>query len=217
MSVRRAILPIVRRGDLGPWPCAWHHFTWRPVSPQTRVPLGDPYCRIHTSLTVADVHDLARTHGPMVALEAWQDGRCALCGGEVPLRWTVADHSHDTGWVRGLLCMSCNTLQSHGPRNARYPDQGLALDRYLVHPPTLLLGLHIQYRDIRARWRRACAVRHQTELDHMRAELEAQEALCAARRRVAASERPTARPEGRRRVGDTAGVESAPAVRETSD
>jgi len=64
---------------------------------------------------VADARDLAEAAGPMVALEAWQEGRCALCGGEVPLRWMVADHCHDLGWVRGLLCMGCNALEAHGP------------------------------------------------------------------------------------------------------
>jgi hypothetical protein len=182
VSVGHDIVQIVRRGDLGPWPGAWHHFM-QPVPPGRRIPLGDPYCHIHehTSLTVADVRDLARTHGPMVALEAWQDGRCALCGGEVPLQWIVAAHCHDTELVRGLLCMSCNTLQSHGSHRARDLDQGLALDRYLDHPPTLLLGLRIQYRDVRAHWRRACAARHQAELDRLRAKFHVRDARRVAR------------------------------------
>lgn len=39
----------------------------------------------------------------------------------------VADHCHDAGWVRGLLCMGCNALEAHGPRRARNLQQGKAL------------------------------------------------------------------------------------------
>lgn len=102
-------------------------------------------------MTVADVLDLARTVGPMVALEGWQDGRCALCGGEVPLRWAVADHCHTTCWVRGLLRMSCNALEAHGGR-ARDPHHGQALLRYLDHSAAALLGLRVKYSDAR-RWK----------------------------------------------------------------
>jgi hypothetical protein len=39
-----------------------------------------------------------------------QSGRCALCGrhqSEFKRRLSV-DHDHETGQVRGLLCLSCN-------------------------------------------------------------------------------------------------------------
>lgn len=36
---------------------------------------------------------------------AAQDGRCAICGDEKKL---VIDHNHETGQVRGMLCLRCN-------------------------------------------------------------------------------------------------------------
>ena len=137
--------------------------------------------------SIADVRALAVSSGPMVALEAWQEGRCALCGGEVPLRWMVADHCHDTGWVRGLLCMGCNALEAHGPRRARDLQQGTALAGYLHLPPASILGLRVRYRDIGG-WKRACEARYQAEVDARLADLAAQEARIAAR--VAVGARP---------------------------
>lgn len=37
-----------------------------------------------------------------------QHGRCAICGKQ-PTRWYV-DHCHETGTVRALLCLKCNTM-----------------------------------------------------------------------------------------------------------
>lgn len=35
-----------------------------------------------------------------------QHGGCAVCGGTTKL---AVDHDHDTGQVRGILCITCNT------------------------------------------------------------------------------------------------------------
>lgn len=54
---------------------------------------------------------LVRTYG--ITIFQWdelfekQGGRCALCGRHSVLGLAV-DHSHKTGTVRGLLCMTCN-------------------------------------------------------------------------------------------------------------
>jgi hypothetical protein len=62
-------------------------FRWFVVVVAETAGRGAPYCHVHQSaLDIADVHEHAADSGPMVALEAWQEGRCALCGGEVPLR-----------------------------------------------------------------------------------------------------------------------------------
>jgi hypothetical protein len=44
-------------------------------------------------------------------LLAAQNNRCALCSTDVPggVGTFHVDHCHDTGRVRGLLCMDCNT------------------------------------------------------------------------------------------------------------
>lgn len=54
-----------------------------------------------------------------IMLEA-QGHRCAICGGVEPGgrtgRFNV-DHDHDTGYVRGLLCTSCNIGIGHLKEN----------------------------------------------------------------------------------------------------
>jgi hypothetical protein len=56
---------------------------------------------------------LLRTYGLTIEryeeLEASQDGRCAICA-RLPHGYQrlVVDHDHDTGVIRGLLCVSCN-------------------------------------------------------------------------------------------------------------
>ena len=42
-------------------------------------------------------------------LLAKQNGVCAICGGTDATRELAADHDHETGRVRGLLCTCCNT------------------------------------------------------------------------------------------------------------
>lgn len=110
----------------------------------------------------------------MVALYAWQGGRCALCGGDVPVEFTVADHCHRDGEVRGLLCTGCNALDGHGPGAADCLDRGAALRRYRAHPPMRMLGLRCQYSDCQG-WRQWCAYYDAQQIDHWRVALAAQE------------------------------------------
>lgn len=73
-------------------------------------------------------------------LVTWHAGRCAVCGafregpGQGRLVW---DHDHDTGYVRGLLCGSCNTAE---PGSSR-PE----FARYRVRPPVVILGVSSFY------------------------------------------------------------------------
>ena len=56
---------------------------------------------------------------PWEALVRWQDGRCAVCDHGTD---RVLDHDHNTGWIRGWLCRSCNVSEPHSaePRFRRY-------------------------------------------------------------------------------------------------
>lgn len=51
----------------------------------------------------------------------WQDGRCARCG--YPDR-LVRDHSHETGFIRGLLCSGCNTGEDYSDAQWREWQEG---------------------------------------------------------------------------------------------
>ncbi len=45
---------------------------------------------------------------------AYQGGECALCGRPPKDGKSLhVDHDHDTGYVRGLLCFSCNAALGH--------------------------------------------------------------------------------------------------------
>lgn len=37
-----------------------------------------------------------------------QNGCCLICGQSIPYNKVQTDHSHETGKVRGLLCIGCN-------------------------------------------------------------------------------------------------------------
>jgi len=78
----------------------------------------------------------------MELLGAYQEGRCAICGGDYSKssQRLVMDHCHESGLIRGLLCNSCNT--SEGMSN--YP----VYRAYRKVYPTKILGLKMIY----ARW-----------------------------------------------------------------
>lgn len=72
-----------------------------------------------------------------------QDGKCAICLTDNPKRWHL-DHDHDTGIIRGILCMGCNITLGHVQAMTRRTNAGLvhAADRigaYLASPPTDVL------------------------------------------------------------------------------
>lgn len=74
------------------------------------------------------------------ALRLFHDGRCGLCADTgVAL---VEDHDHRTGWVRGLLCRSCNLLE---PGDERAPWR-----RYRAMPPAAIVGAWVRYSSYRA-------------------------------------------------------------------
>ena len=69
------------------------------------------------------------------ALFEMQAGRCAMCGSEGVL---VADHDHETGRLRGLLCRSCNSLE--GRYRPLFYGRNARIEAYLAAPPAGHLG-----------------------------------------------------------------------------
>lgn len=59
---------------------------------------------------------LKRTYGLSLSdyetMYKTQNGLCSICGG-VPVGKLRVDHDHQTSFVRGLLCNSCNTTLGH--------------------------------------------------------------------------------------------------------
>jgi len=49
-----------------------------------------------------------------------QNGLCAICGNVPP---TCVDHSHQTGYLRGLLCSRCNLFLGHYEKNEHMLDK----------------------------------------------------------------------------------------------
>lgn len=84
--------------------------------------------------------DPSAEHGEYLArllLTDWQAGRCAACGYLIErLFW---DHSHDTGYVRGLLCRPCNNRE---PRAT-----GGLFGRYRARPAAAIVGVSIFYEE----------------------------------------------------------------------
>ncbi|MEU0984478.1 endonuclease domain-containing protein [Streptomyces griseus] len=67
-----------------------------------------------------------------------QKGRCACCL-EPP---SVVDHDHRSGAIRGLLCISCNKLESAYHRRERLcvHESPHCFEHYWRNPPALRLG-----------------------------------------------------------------------------
>lgn len=67
------------------------------------------------------------------ALYEAQGGCCFICKRARGISKKLAvDHDHATGYVRGLLCTTCNKILGHF-RDDRYA--GARVYRYLVTPP----------------------------------------------------------------------------------
>jgi hypothetical protein len=65
-----------------------------------------------------------------------QDGRCAICGDPPGKRRLAIDHCHETGRVRGLLCVRCNTLIGQADDSVERLRQAvLYLRRHRVETP----------------------------------------------------------------------------------
>lgn len=67
-------------------------------------------------------------------LMGWHQHLCAVCGAPGGAEGLRVDHCHDSGMVRGLLCVSCNFLEGHGvPGDGRF-------SLYRQRPPAVIVG-----------------------------------------------------------------------------
>lgn len=72
-------------------------------------------------------------------LLALQKGRCAVCGCAF-IKTPHADHCHDTGSARGLLCASCNSIEGQIKAKGFTPAEfATRLQQYLDSPPILII------------------------------------------------------------------------------
>ena len=76
-----------------------------------------PYCNECRKRRIRDgarkqVHGLSAED--FQAMKEAQEGLCAICGGP-PVRdkELCVDHDHETGEIRGLLCVRCNAMLGH--------------------------------------------------------------------------------------------------------
>lgn len=75
-----------------------------------------------------------------------QKGHCAICKEKLDENKRLdIDHDHNTGEVRGLLCMHCNLLIGHARDNpeilrqaAKYLDKGGHPSRFFVEGGRLI-------------------------------------------------------------------------------
>lgn len=76
-----------------------------------------------------------------------QGGGCAICG-EFPTEKKLAvDHDHETGRVRGLLCMRCNTALGH------FEDSITLLEAAIDYLELGVLTDTVTYTERRVEWR----------------------------------------------------------------
>lgn len=77
------------------------------------------------------------------ALMLLQGGMCAVCGSKlIAGRETHADHCHETGEPRGLLCHWCNTVEGKIKCIGLSPaDFAARLEKYLADPPARIAKL----------------------------------------------------------------------------
>lgn len=98
-------------------------------------------CQKKTRRATARKNHVLRTYGLTPEehgrLVEYQDGRCAICGGERNYNLAV-DHDHQTGLVRGLLCKRDNRLLGQMLDD---PTLLRAAADYLESPPALELGI----------------------------------------------------------------------------
>lgn len=98
---------------------------------------------VRQSKRIADQRKRRTGMGPDViaALMVQQNGCCAICNRSFEGKQVRADHCHDSGSPRGLLCHHCNImegmLKGMGMSPQTFADR---LCAYLSHPPILRLG-----------------------------------------------------------------------------
>lgn len=147
-------------------------------------PLDRPACHSWSgAIAIAEAWDIADAEGVVVALAVWQADRCAVCGGWNKLDGLVLDHCHQSGMSRGILCLSCNSMEAHGYHPTfSAPWLNAAFAAYRRHPPTQMLNLQAPYAD-GIGWKAAYRRYEMRQTQELVAEIRRQELTFVARRR----------------------------------
>lgn len=122
------------------------------VTRYRKTPYPGPRCTTHHRAVRAQRRQAGRerrietiygiTEKEYQAIYSWQDGRCFICRRATGVRKRLAvDHCHESGRVRGLLCLSCNKYVLGHLR-----DDIAALCRavqYLMYYPAVEAGVDV--------------------------------------------------------------------------
>lgn len=124
-TTRRALMSVLGRSTRSSRSCS-RTSSLSPASEATHRSIGPLQ-----ALMAREPSALVRQHlAELVALLAFQDDHCAVCNAVA----LVLDHDHESGLVRGYLCLSHNTHES-APEMAPY----------LTDPPARRMGLEMTY------------------------------------------------------------------------
>ena len=93
---------------------------------------GNPAC---WSWPLPDVYAFRDTRAAEAFLR-WWNRLCAVCEADSSL---VLDHDHETEWIRGYICQSCNGLEAYAD------DDADVFGRYRIRNPASMLGVRVAY------------------------------------------------------------------------
>src|SRR5690348_5664603 len=128
------------RGSIGTKPACWR---WKPPTDDAIAALTEEM-RLQRLRVWGTEERALKKRGPIEDEVRWrlmqhfQKGRCAVCTFS-PQRGPglVIDHHHESDFIRGFLCRSCNTQEGFGG--------GPVFDMYRERHPAMICGVWSRY------------------------------------------------------------------------